>query len=90
MFLGKPIRILLRQLQRQSRPCVATPGFSMTEAERLKLQSEADELLERAAQMLERSDQLLLEVTGTLEIRQQAVKKQLLLERQELVRVKIF
>lgn len=64
--------------------------FSMTEAERFKLQTDADELLERVAQMLERSDQLLLEVAQTPAIRQQALKEQIRQERVELGRVEIF
>ena len=74
------MNVLLRQPQQ----------FSMTEAERLKLQSEADELLERAAQMLERSDQLLLEVAGTPAIRQQALKQQFRQERVELGGTQLF
>jgi hypothetical protein len=68
------INALLRQPQQ----------FSMTEAERLKLQADADELLERAAHMLERSDQLLLEVGSTPAIRQQALEQQIRQERVEL------
>jgi hypothetical protein len=81
---------LLKQSQRQSRPGVATPGFSMTEAERLKLQSEAEELLERAAQMLERSDQMLLEVAGTPVIQKQALEQQVRQERVELGGTQLF
>jgi hypothetical protein len=74
------MNVLLRQPQQ----------FSMTEAERLKLQSEADEFLERAAQMLERSDQLLLEVAGTPAIRQQALEQQIRQERVELGASQLF
>ena len=62
----------------------------MTEAERLKLQADAYELLERAAQMLERSDQLLLEVAQTPTLRIQALQEQILIERQELGYTQLF
>jgi len=68
------MNVLLRQPQR----------FSMTEAERLQLQADADELLERAALMLEWSDQLLLEVARTPSLQIPVLQQKLLLERQEI------
>ena len=71
---------LLRQPQR----------FSMTEAERLQLQVEADELLQRATQMMERSDQLLLEVAQTPSLQIPVLQQEQLLERQEISNTLVY
>ena len=71
---------LLRQPQR----------FSMTEAERLQLQADADELLKRATQMMERSDQLLLNVAQTPPIKRQSHQQQIRQQRGELGSTQLF
>lgn len=55
--------------------------FSMTEAERIRLQSYAEDYLLLAARMLERSDQLLLEVASVKPMQQQAQQNRMQLER---------
>ena len=55
--------------------------FSMTEAERIRLQSFSEDYLLLAGQMLERSDQLLLDVAYTKPLRRQADQVQQQLER---------
>ena len=71
---------LLRQPQR----------FSMTEAERLQLQADANELLQRAATMLERADQLLLEVAQTPSLQIPVLQQEQLLERQEISNTLVY
>ena len=55
--------------------------FSMTEAERVRLQTFAEDYLLLAGQMLERSDALLLNVTSVKPLRRQAEEQQRQLER---------
>nr|WKN34429.1 hypothetical protein K4G66_18800 [Tunicatimonas sp. TK19036] len=55
--------------------------YSMTEAERIRLQSYAEDYLLLAARMLERSDQLLLEVASVKPMQQQAQQNRMQLER---------
>lgn len=56
-------------------------GFSMTEAERLRLQTFSEEYLLLAAQMLERSDRLLLDVSSVKPMQRQANQSRMQLER---------
>jgi hypothetical protein len=74
------MNVFLKQSQR----------FSMTEAEWFKLQSAVEAYLEKSAQILERSDQMMLEVAQTPAIRQQALKEQIRQERVELGRAQLF
>jgi hypothetical protein len=61
------------------------PGrFAMTEAERMQLQLEAEAYLSLAEKMLERSDELLLEVGNTPVARSLADRQAKVLERAAL------
>ena len=64
--------------------------FSMTEAERLRLQTFAEDYLLLAGQMLERSDQLLLDVARVKPLRQQASEKQQRLERTAVAKTPVL
>ena len=55
--------------------------FSMTEAERIRLQTSSEDYLLLAGQMLERSDRLLLDVARVKPLRRQADQEQQRLER---------
>ena len=55
--------------------------FSMTEAERIRLQTFAEDYLLLAGQLLERSDKLLLDITRIKPLQQQADQEQKRLER---------
>ncbi|MGB3777696.1 MAG: hypothetical protein WA960_05015 [Tunicatimonas sp.] len=64
--------------------------FSMTEAERMRLQTFAEDYLLLAAQMLERSDALLLDVASVKPLRQQADQQQRQLERATIARTPVL
>jgi hypothetical protein len=64
--------------------------FSMTEAERMRLQTFAEDYLLLAGQMLERSDALLLDVTSVKPLRQQADQQQRQLERTVIARTRVL
>lgn len=63
--------------------------YSMTEAERIRLQSYAEDYLLLAARMLERSDQLLLEVASVKPMQQQAQQNRMQLERATIAQTPI-
>ena len=67
-----------------------TRRFSMTEAERVRLQTFAEDYLLLAGQMLERSDALLLEVTRTKPLQQRADQAQRRLERTTIARTPVL
>ncbi len=64
--------------------------FSMTEAERVRLQTYAEDYLLLAEQMLERSDALLVDVTSVKPLQQQADQQQQLLERKAIARTPVL
>ncbi len=64
--------------------------FSMTEAERMRLQTFAEDYLLLAGQMLERSDALLLNVSDTKPLRRQANQAQQRLERATIARTPVL
>jgi hypothetical protein len=64
--------------------------FSMTEAERMRLQTFAEDYLLLAGQMLERSDALLLDVTSVKPLRRQAEEQQRQLERSTIARTRVL
>ena len=67
------------------------PGrFAMTEAERVRLQSFSEGYLLLAGQMLERSDQLLLDISYTKPLRRQADQQQQRLERATIARTPVL
>ena len=67
------------------------PGrFSMTEAERMRLQSYAEEYLMLSAELLERSDRLLLEVGHVPALQELADQTQLQLERAATAQTPLF
>ena len=67
-----------------------TRRFSMTEAERVRLQTFAEDYLLLAGQMLERSDALLLNVSDTKPLRRQANQAQQRLERATIARTPVL
>ena len=70
---------------------VATPGrFSMTEAERIRLQTFAEDYLLLAGQMLERSDRLLLDVASVKPLQHKADQEQKRLERITIARTSVL
>ena len=64
--------------------------FSMTEAERVRLQTFSEDYLLLASQMLERSDALLLDVTAVKPLRRQADQQQQRLERATVARTRVL
>ena len=64
--------------------------FSMTEAERMRLQTFAEDYLLLAGQMLERSDALLLDVADTKPLQRQADQQQQQLERATIARTPVL
>jgi len=64
--------------------------FSMTEAERMRLQSYAEEYLQLAGDMLEKSDNLLLEITYCRPLQNQSTQAQKRLERSALSRTTVL
>ena len=64
--------------------------FSMTEAERMRLQTFAEDYLLLAGQMLERSDALLLDVTSVKPLWRQADQEQKRLERKAIARTPVL
>ena len=64
--------------------------FSMTEAERIRLQTFAGDYLLRAGQLLERSDKLLLDVASVRPLQQQADQEQKRLERMTIAQTPIL
>ncbi len=64
--------------------------FSMTEAERVRLQTYAEDYLLLAGQMLERSDALLLNVADTKPLQKQAYREQQRLERATIARTPVL
>ncbi len=64
--------------------------FSMTEAERMRLQTFAEDYLLQAGQMLERSDALLLDITSVKPLQQQADQQQRQLERTTIARTRVL
>ena len=64
--------------------------FSMTEAERMRLQTFAEDYLLLAGQILERSDALLLDVTSVKPLRRQADQEQKRLERATIARTPVL
>ncbi|WKN44251.1 hypothetical protein [Tunicatimonas pelagia] len=81
---------VLKQSQHLSRPGVATPGFSMTEAERIRLQVFSEDYLLLAGQLLERSDALLQDVASVKSMRRQADQQQKRLERRTIARTRVL
>ena len=67
-----------------------TRRFSMTEAERMRLQTFAEDYLLLAGQMLERSDALLLNVARTKPLQQRAEQAQRRLERMTIARTPVL
>ncbi|MEQ9442157.1 MAG: hypothetical protein RIG62_24160 [Cyclobacteriaceae bacterium] len=63
--------------------------FSMTEAERIRLQSYTEDYLLLAARMLERSDQLLLEMASVKPMQQQAQQNRMQLERETIAQTPV-
>ena len=74
----------MNEVLRQSRQ------FSMTEAERMRLQTFAEDYLLLAGQMLERSDALLLDVADTKPLQQQADREQRQLERATIAQTRVL
>ncbi len=74
----------MNEVLRQSRQ------FSMTEAERMRLQTFAEDYLMLAGQMLERSDALLLDVADTKPLQQQADREQRQLERATIAQTRVL
>jgi len=64
--------------------------FSMTEAERMRLQSYAEEYLQLASEMLEKSDKLLLEIAYCRPLQNQSIQAQKRLERATISRTKVL
>ena len=64
--------------------------FAMTEAERIRLQSFSEDYLQLAGQLLERSDQLLLDVAYVKPLRQQADQMHRRLERASVAATPLF
>ena len=64
--------------------------FSMTEAERMRLQTFAEDYLLLAGQMLERSDALLLDVADTKPLQSQADQEQRQLERATIAQTRVL
>jgi hypothetical protein len=64
--------------------------FSMTEAERVRLQTDTEDYLLLAGQMLERSDALLLNVAHTKPLQQRADQEQRRLERATIARTPVL
>ena len=64
--------------------------FSMTEAERMRLQTFSEDYLLLASQMLERSDALLLDITSVKPLQQQAGQQQRQLERTTIARTRVL
>jgi hypothetical protein len=64
--------------------------FSMTEAERMRLQTFSEDYLLLASQMLERSDALLLDITSVKPLQQQADQQQRQLERTTIARTRVL
>ena len=62
----------------------------MTEAERMRLQTFAEDYLLLAGQMLERSDVLLLDVTSVKPLQQQADQEQQRLKREVIARTPVL
>ncbi|MEN0016634.1 MAG: hypothetical protein AAF706_03410, partial [Bacteroidota bacterium] len=70
---------------------VATLGrFAMTEAERIRLQTFAEDYLLLAGRMLERSDRLLLDVASVKPLQRQADQEQKRLERITIARTPVL
>ena len=67
-----------------------TRRFSMTEAERVRLQTFAEDYLLLAGQMLERSDALLLDITSVKPLRRQADQQQRQLERSTIAQTRVL
>ena len=65
-------------------------GFSMTEAERIRLQTFSEDYLLLAGQMLERSDALLLDVTRVEPLQREADRQQQRLERTTIARTSVL
>ena len=65
-------------------------GFSMTEAERVRLQTYTEDYLLLAGQMLKRSDALLLNVARTKPLQQRAEQAQRRLERTTIARTPVL
>jgi len=64
--------------------------FSMTEAERIRLQTFSEDCLLLAGQLLERSDKLLLDVTSVKPLQRQADQEQKRLERMTVARTLVL
>jgi hypothetical protein len=64
--------------------------FSTTEAERLRLQSDAEEYLQLAGRLLARSDELLLEVAQTQSLQEEAAKTHLRLRQSAFAQTLLF
>jgi len=64
--------------------------FSMTEAERMRLQSYAEEYLQLAGEMLEKSDKLLLEIAYCRHLQNQSAQEQKRLERSAISRTTVL
>ena len=64
--------------------------FSMTEAERMRLQAFSEDYLLLSSKLLERSDQLLLDVASVKPMRQQASKQHRQLERNTIAKTTVL
>ena len=64
--------------------------FSMTEAERMRLQAFSEDYLLLSSQLLERSDQMLLEVASVKPMQQQASKQYQQLERNTIAKTTVL
>ena len=64
--------------------------FSMTEAERMRLQSYSEGYLQLAGEMLEKSDRLLLEIAYCRPLQNQADQEQKRLERATIANTAVF
>ena len=87
MLKATEMNEVLKQSQRLP---AGRQGFSMTEAERIRLQTFAEDYLLLAGQMLERSDKLLLDVASVKPLQQQAHQEQKRLERITIARTPIL
>ena len=87
MLKATEMNEVLKQSQRLP---AGRQGFSMTEAERIRLQTFAEDYLLLAGKLLERSDKLLLDVASVKPLQQQADQEQKRLERITIARTPVL
>ena len=87
MLKANEMNEVLKQSQRLP---AGRQGFSMTEAERIRLQTFAEDYLLLAGKLLERSDKLLLDVASVKPLQQQADQEQKRLERITIARTPVL